>query len=199
MDFSGWVKQISKAFCVYATKLYVWAGKCPAKVHPWHASRLQQRTAQARRRSLSDAQQQLLHDRCEFVFISLEKKKNAYFHLQELQIVCSKNLRIKVQLTISYQILSVGAHVAFWYVIEANFCTCVSALLLHTSYPTTPASSLCVFTSTGTSIWISMGSPCSPPRRSSLMCRYHYPDHYLTTTNWEFKHCLLTIKSTVKN
>lgn len=195
MDFSGRVKQISKASRVYTAKLYVWVRKCPAKVHPRHASRLQQRAAQARRRSLWDAQQQLLHDRCDFLFISLDKKKNASFNLQELQIVCSKGLRIKVQLTISYQILSAGVHVAFWYVIEANFCTCVSALLLHTSCPTTPASSLCFHIH-----WNKhMDLYGFLPRRSSLTCRYHYPDHYLTTTNWEFKHCPLTIKTTVKN
>lgn len=161
MDFSGWVKQTSKASRVYTTKLYVWAGKRPAKVRPRHASRLQPRAAQARRKSLWAAQQQLLHDRCDFVLISLgnKKKKNAYFHLQELQIACSKDLRIKVWWTVSYQILSAGVHVAFWYVIEANFCTCVSALLLHTSCPTTPGSSHCVFTSTGANIRISMGFP----------------------------------------
>lgn len=32
MDFSGWVKQTSKASRVYATKLHVLVGKRPAKV-----------------------------------------------------------------------------------------------------------------------------------------------------------------------
>lgn len=79
MDFSGWVKQISKSSPVYTTKLYVWGGKRPAKVRPQHASRLQQRTAQAPWRSLWAAQQQLLHDRCGFVFISLGKKRECLF------------------------------------------------------------------------------------------------------------------------
>lgn len=98
MDFSGWVKQISRSSRVCTPLNYAFREESVLlkSVHDTQAD-------------CSREQHKPLGEACELLssnfymtgvilcLFLLKKKENVYFLLQALQIVCSKDLSIKVQ------------------------------------------------------------------------------------------------------